>query len=270
MTPAGLRAALAGGRRAYGTLIVSPSPRWPDVVAGLGLDFVFIDTEHVALDRAQLAWMCQVYGARGLAPLVRIPSPDPYAAAMALDGGAAGIVAPYVETVEQVRALCGAVRLRPLKGERLAAALHDPAVLEPGLADYLRRRNGGCLVVINIESVPAVHRLDELLAVPGVDAVLIGPHDLSCSLGRPERYDDPRFEATVRTIIATARSRGVAAGIHSWLGVDRLAGWSEAGLNLIIHSADILAMRDKLAADVSALRSRLGDTLRVDGDGVNL
>lgn len=270
MTPAELKQALAAGRRAYGTLIVSPSPRWPDTVAKLGLDFVFIDTEHVALDRGQLSWMCQAYGARGLAPLVRIPSPDPYEACRALDGGAAGIVAPYVETVAQVEALRGAVKLRPLKGERLATALRNPATIEPELARCLEANSRENLLVVNIESTPALARLDELLTVPGVDAVLVGPHDLSCSLGIPERYDDPRFEVAVREIVTRARARGVAAGIHAWLGVERFAAWAAAGLNLIIYSADILAMRDKLAAEIGELRKRLGDTPKGGGAADNV
>ena len=106
--------------RLYGTLIVSPSPHWVPVVASLGLDFVFIDTEHIPLDREKLAWMCQAYHAVGLPPIVRITSPDPYEACVALDGGAVGIVAPYVETPEQVRELVGAVKKRPLKGRTVS------------------------------------------------------------------------------------------------------------------------------------------------------
>jgi 4-hydroxy-2-oxoheptanedioate aldolase len=68
-----------------------------------GLDFVFIDTEHIPIDRVTLSWMCQAYRLADLAPMVRIPEPDAYQACMALDGGASGIVAPYVETAEQAR-----------------------------------------------------------------------------------------------------------------------------------------------------------------------
>jgi 2-keto-3-deoxy-L-rhamnonate aldolase RhmA len=64
MTPADLSKDLRDGKTVFGTLIVSPSPRWPEVVRGCGLDFVFIDTEHIALDRAQLSWMCQTYAVR--------------------------------------------------------------------------------------------------------------------------------------------------------------------------------------------------------------
>lgn len=270
MTASELRLRLRRGERAYGTLVVSTSPRWPETVAKLGLDFVFIDTEHIAIDRSQLSWMCQTYRALGLPPIVRIPSPDPYAACMALDGGAAGVVAPYVETVEQVQALRGAVKLRPLKGERLAEALREGATLEPALRDYLESANADFLLMINVESTPALRRLDEFLAVPGVDALLIGPHDLSCSLGLPECYDDPRFEAAIRTIVRRARDAGVAAGIHSWHGIDRIVAWGEAGMNLIVYSADIIAMREKLGGDVREIRARLGDTPRTGGAADNI
>jgi 2-keto-3-deoxy-L-rhamnonate aldolase RhmA len=136
MNAAELRRRLLAGETVFGTLIVSPSPRWPDAVRRCGLDFVFIDTEHIALDRAPLSWMCQTYSALGLPPLVRIPSPDPFAATMVLDGGAAGVVAPYVETAQQVRDLRGAVKFRPIKGQRLRQML-DGAPVEPELESYL-------------------------------------------------------------------------------------------------------------------------------------
>ena len=81
-----LSTALRSGKCVYGTAIISPSPHWPKLVRKLNLDFVFIDTEHIAIDRDQLSWMCQTYAGIGLAPLVRIPKPDPYQACMVLDG----------------------------------------------------------------------------------------------------------------------------------------------------------------------------------------
>jgi 2-keto-3-deoxy-L-rhamnonate aldolase RhmA len=259
MTTKQLRAALRNGNRVYGTLIVSDSPRWPGQIAQIGLDFVFIDTEHVALDRRELAWMCQTYAALGLPPIVRIPSPDPFAATMALDAGAAGIVAPYIETADQVRALHGAVKLRPIKGARLDAVLNGRGQFESELTAYQNQHHAETLLIINIESRPAIDDLDALLAVDGVDAVLIGPHDLSSSLGIPEQYDAPAFEAAVREIVGRSRDRGVGAGIHSWMGVARELAWAQAGLNLLIHSADIIAMKQTLTAEIRELRYALGD-----------
>lgn len=259
MTSQQLRAALQGGQRVYGTLIVSDSPRWPAQVAQLGLDFVFLDTEHIALDRKVLSWMCQTYAALGLTPIVRIPAPDPYAATMALDAGAGGIVAPYVETVEQVKALRGAVKLRPIKGARLDAVLDGRAQFEPALAAYQQQHHRQNLMIINVESQPAIDNLDALLAVEDLDGVLIGPHDLSSSLGIPEQYEAPAFESALRTIAQKARARNVFAGIHSWMGVEREIAFARMGFNFFIHSADILAMKAAISAEIRQLRQALGD-----------
>lgn len=252
-----LAAALHSDRTVFGTLIVSPSPRWPEVVRGCGLDFVFIDTEHIALDRAELSWMCQTYTALGLPPLVRIPSPDPYTATMVLDGGAAGVIAPYVESVEQVRALRGAVKLRPIKGQRLQQML-EGAAPEPELDAYIQQGAANRLLIVNIESVPAIEALDDILAVPGLDAVLIGPHDLSCNLGVPEQWDHPKFLAACETIFRKARAAGIGAGIHFWGDVSQQARFLKLGANMLIHSADISLFQKHLRLELDAIRSATG------------
>ncbi|HYF34243.1 MAG TPA: aldolase/citrate lyase family protein [Prosthecobacter sp.] len=257
MTPAELAETLRTNRTVFGTLIVSPSPRWPDAVRSSGLDFVFIDTEHIALDRAELSWMCQTYSALGLPPLVRIPSPDPYVATMVLDGGAAGVIAPYIESAEQVRALRGAVKLRPIKGGRLQQVL-EGAEAEPRLRTYMAEGARNRLLIVNIESVPALNALDEILAVPDLDAVLIGPHDLSCSLGLPERYDHPDFLSACETIFQKARAAGIGAGIHFWGTVEQHAHFLKLGANLLIHSGDISLFQKHLRLELEEVKGLAG------------
>jgi 4-hydroxy-2-oxoheptanedioate aldolase len=261
---------LRAGELLFGTLIVSPSPMWPAALEGSGLDFVFLDTEHIALDRAQLSWMCQTYARMGLPPVVRIPSPDPFEATKALDGGAGGVIAPYVETAQQVQALRGAVKLRPVKGRRLAERLTG-APFERELEDYARRRNTAALIV-NIESVPALDALDEILAVPDLDAVLIGPHDLSCSLGMPEQYDRPEFLAACETIFRKARAAGVGAGIHSWGSVEAQSRYLRCGANLLIHSADLTLFQKHLRLELAAVKQAagIGSEARFDADAPNI
>jgi 4-hydroxy-2-oxoheptanedioate aldolase len=251
--------ALHEGRRVYSSAMVSTSPLWPDLVKQTGIDFVFVDTEHIPLDRQTLSYLCQTYQALGLPPVVRLPCNDPFEACKALDAGAGGVIGPYLETADQVRGLVGAVKLRPLKGRRLAEALRDRKTLEPGLADYLEKRNGDKILIANIESVPALENLHEICSVPGLDAVLIGPHDLSCSLGIPERYDHPRFDEAVRTVFRIAREHGVGAGIHYWLGLDQEIAWAKAGGNLVMHSSDLAAFSRTLAAEIDNLRKALAE-----------
>ncbi len=263
---------LKNGQKVYGTLIVSTSPKWLDVVGQLGLDFVFIDTEHVPIDRELLSWMCHAYKGKGLLPVVRIPSPDPFAACMALDGGAAGIVAPYVETAEQVRQLRGAVKTRPLKGQKLQDYLSGHKEFEPVLSEYIEKNNENHVLIINIESQAGIDNLDDILAVPGVDAVLVGPHDLSCNLGVPEQYGHPKFTAAVETIIEKARSANVGAGIHVFYanGLEQEVRWAQKGANLLLHSGDINRFTQAMHQDIQDLKSALNDQIKKPLEDVNI
>lgn len=247
------------GEHVYGSMIVSESPRWPATVSAIGLDFVFIDTEHIALDRTKLSWMCHLYAELGMVPVVRIPSPDPYRAAMMFDGGAQGVIAPYVETPDQVRQLVGAAKYRPLKGARLYNALSGEAPLEPELKDYLDKRNANNIAIANIESIPAMKALDDILAVDGLDAVLIGPHDLSCNLGIPEQYFHPTFIEAVDEIITKARKQGIGAGIHMVYpdSMDAEIRWAKMGANLVVHSIDMVAFRSALRKDIDTIKAAL-------------
>ncbi len=256
MKPIELKSALHGGEIVYGTLIVSPSPFWPKAVKNCGLDFVFIDTEHIALDRERVSWMCRTYAAMGLPPLVRIPDTDPNKATMAFDDGAVGVVAPYVETNEQAQTLRGSAKLRPLKGLRVKETLSGKP-LENDLSAYIGKTTAENLLILNIESLPAINALDSILEVEGLDAVLIGPHDLSTSLSVPEDYKHPRFLNAVETILSKARKKGIGAGIHYWGTIDEQVRFIEMGANLVIHKADVIFMRMGLTAELKELREQV-------------
>ncbi len=257
MTGKELQTALRGGETVIGTLVVSTSPFWPKIIQDCGLDFVFIDTEHIAIDRERLSWMCRTYSALGLPPLVRITDQNPNQATVALDDGAAGVIAPYVETPETAQALRGATKFRPLKGRRLSDTLSG-APLDAALGDYIGANSGSNILILNTESVPAIDALDEILETEGVDAVLIGPHDLTTSLGIPEQYEHPDFLKAAETIFQKARSRGIGAGIHAWFSMDEQARFVDMGANLLIHKADVIFFRQGMMKEMGELRERLG------------
>lgn len=259
MTGSGFLQQLKSGKRLYGTAVVSCSPLWPPAVKRTGVDFVFIDTEHIPLDRGTVAQMCLAYSALGLPPLVRIPSPDPYEVCQIFDAGAAGVLAPYIECPEQVSRLVGATKLRPLKGERLNEALKNGDCLGLQLSDYLSNRNAENFLMINVESVPAMERLDGILAVPGLDGVIVGPHDLSLSLGLPEQYGHPKFEKALEEIVAKVSGKGLGIGIHFPRNRELQTRWAKRGLNIILHSSDILLFQRSLERDIATIRQVLGD-----------
>lgn len=252
--PTNLAQKLAGGTTLFGTCVTSHSPHWPEAVAKTGVDFVFIDTEHIPIDRSVLAGLCSVYRALGLNPVVRIPSPDPFLAVMAKDAGAVGVIMPYIETAGQVSELVGATKYRPLKGEKLNALLNGSESADETLLRYLQNYNPGSIAWINIESTPAIENLDQILAVPGLDGVIIGPHDLSVSLGIPEQYHHPLFEATVKEIIHKVRRAGLAAGIHYSGDIAFQQKWLTEGINVVLHASDIFLFTRTLRNDIMQLK----------------
>ncbi len=258
MTANKLRELLHSGEQVVlGTCLVSPSAKWPLVVQKCGLDFVFIDTEHIALNRETVSWMCRTYAAMGIPPLVRIPTQDPDDATVVLDDGASGVIVPYVEHPGVVREMVGATKLRPLKGEKVRRALEGES-LEPELADYIEGHNANHILLTNIESVPAMENLDQILEEKGLDCVLIGPHDLSTSLGVPEQYDHPRFLEACSFILGKARAAGIGAGIHHWLSPEKQIQFVEMGANLLIHKADAIFLSEGLQSQLGEIRSLLG------------
>lgn len=260
---------LREGANVYGTCVTAASPSWPLAVAGCGVDFVFIDTEHIPLDRGDLSKLCQTYTALGITPIVRIPKPDPFLACQVIDGGAIGVVAPYLEDIDQFRDLTGAIKYRPLKGEKLENVLSGKEQLSEEMEAYLRKYNTGNLFIANIESVPALDRLDELLSSPGLDGVFIGPHDLSVSMGLPEQYDHPEFEEAVKTIIHKTRAKGLHIGIHFSLEPERQVRWVKEGANIVVHSFDIALFKQRLASDLKSIKTALGEAGEVS-DGAQL
>ena len=108
--------------------------------------------------------------------------------------------------------------------------------------------------------------------MPDIDALLIGPHDLSISLGVPEQYTHPTFTEAIRTIVTKARAAGVGAGYHFSFGIEEAIAWARLGANFIVHSTDIFLVRDALKAEIGRFRTELGETSegradKADADG---
>jgi 4-hydroxy-2-oxoheptanedioate aldolase len=267
---------LRRGECVYGTHIVSlMNPVAAAMTADLPLDFAFICTEHMPIDRTEVSMMCQYYTARGISPVVRVPSSDGNSAAaisMVMDGGAQGIVVPYVETVEQVRRAVGATRYRPIKGKVLEQVLSGRSPLPTEAMEYVEGFNSENYLIIGVESMPAVENLEQLIAVDGVDGVFLGPHDITVSMGIPTEYENPRCIDMVVDVIARCRAANVGVGLHFplfRLQDDTLRRLLDAGMNWLINGADIAIMGDAMKAQLDRLRQLGGDTSMDDRDDVD-
>lgn len=265
-----LKKAFKENRRVYGTLIVSTSPKWVSQLKKTGMDFVFIDSEHMPIDRETRAWLCECCNALGIAPIVRIPFCSACEAFAAIEDGAAGIVSPYLETVEEINSLIGAVKYRPLKGERLKRVLSGEEVLTQKEKDYLNSYNNGLLLLLNIESRFAADNLDELLSKPEVDGVFIGPHDLSINMGIPEEYDNPEFEAYVEKIIKTCNKYKKGVGNHFSGNIEKQIQWAKKGMNIVVWSSDISVFIKTITDDFNRIKNELGEHTQIKAADVTI
>jgi 4-hydroxy-2-oxoheptanedioate aldolase len=265
------RNALREGKKVYGTQISSTSPKMFDSVISLGLDFVFFCNEHVQYNPETLSWMCNAFKAAGVNPLVRILEPSPYLATQALDAGACTVLVPYVEEIEDVIALIGAVKYRPLKGKKLMRILHGEEKPSEELKQYLIHNNRNNSLVLNIESEKGVAMMNEYLAIqtldgPGVDGLMIGPHDLSTSYGMPEKYFSKEFLELTEGIIKNARAKGVAVGGHTGYrdSLDLQLEWAKMGATMLLHCSDAFLFANQLNNDLNKIKKLLGDEEHVN------
>jgi len=268
------RDALRTGKTVYGTLITSSSPKIFDVTINLGLDFVFLCNEHIAYNPETLSWMCRAYKTAGINPMVRILEPDPILATQALDAGAGAIIVPYVENIEDIYNLVGAVKYRPLKGKKLKKILYGEEKPSAELEAYLKTHNKNHSLLLNIESPAGVQNMEQFFTVqsidgPGVDGIVIGPHDLSTSYEMPEKYRSQAFLDLSCGIIKKARDLGVAAGGHNGSrgSLDLQLEWAKAGATIILHSSDMFLFADKLQDDLNRLREVKGERINTNRSG---
>jgi 2-keto-3-deoxy-L-rhamnonate aldolase RhmA len=254
MNGAQLRDKMKSGERVYGTMTsLVRNPRWAGVFGRLGLDYVIVDTEHSPTGRSETADLATAFLGAGVCPIIRVKDSEPHATVMALDAGFHGVLVPYCENADEVRAVVNAARLRPLKGR-----LHDRArdageYPSAATREYLEQRNKDVVVIIGIESVPAMDSLEQILDVGGIDAIFIGPNDLSVSLGAPDAYDDPKFIEATDYIISTAQKRGIPAGGH-WQTPEHVHYWIEKGSRWILYSSDARALTEGYRGALNAFR----------------
>ena len=254
MNGAELKAILKDGGRVFGTMLsVGRNPRWIPVLDGVGLDYVVIDTEHNPRSRGELGDFLTMFNTTGVVPIVRIPIPDSHYVTMAMDAGAQGVLAPYCETVDQVKEVVAAAKWRPLKGDALRRLVETGEHVSDSTKAYLENRNKNSVVIIGIESVAAVKNLPEILKVPGIDGIFVGPNDMSISLGFPDQYDREEYQTTVKYVIDTAGAQGIAVLVHHQTP-ELSSFWIKQGARFILHGTDRRALAEGFRTEFSRLR----------------
>jgi 4-hydroxy-2-oxoheptanedioate aldolase len=248
-----VKAKWRAGEPAYGCWLSIPSSFSAEVMAHQGYDYVCIDMQHGVADYQMAVAMLQAISTTGSTPFVRVPWNEPGIIGRVLDAGAMGIVIPMVNSVEEAKQAVGACRYAPA-GYRSFGPVRAAYYSGP---DYFAHANAEVACIPMIETRQAVENIDAILAVPGIDAVYIGPADLSITLGLPPRMDNSgEFDAALARVVASCQAHGVTPGIHAsaQLAAKRTGG----GFRMVTITGDTGAMAAGAAADVKLARGAEG------------
>lgn len=243
------RARLLAGEQLVGPIVSLAAPEVAEILAGLGFDWLFVDAEHAPLDIGQVQTLLQA-ACPACPCLVRVPAGDKVWMAKALDVGASGVIVPQIHTAEQAEEVVRLCKYPP-RGTRGVGVARAQGY-GSGLIDYLSTANESIAVVIQAESVEAVRNMASITRVSGIDAVFLGPYDLSASLGKPGQFDDPEFRDAISRVTDICLDAGVKLGVF---GVDVAAvqPYLDSGYSLITVGIDVVFLSQGARSVLSAL-----------------
>lgn len=241
---------LRAGELLSGTMITLRDPTVSDVLAGVGFDWFFVDGEHGPIETSDLLAQFQAVANRA-AMLVRVPAIDEVPIKKALDLGAQGIIVPQVNTAEEVERVVQYSRYPPLggRGVGLGRAHGYGATFD----EYMNSANEEVCVVIQAEHKRAVQNIESIVQVKGFDAVLVGPYDLSASMGLMGQVGHPDVVAAIDRVAEVCRSASIPLGIFG-ATAESVRPYIEKGFNLIVAGVDSLMLSSAAGELLKQLR----------------
>lgn len=231
-----------------GTWIQIPHASIAEILGDSGYDWVAVDLEHGSIDTHQLPDLFRAISLGGTLPFVRLAQGHPKDCKRALDAGAAGIIVPAVESAGQFAAVRDACCWPP--GGKRGVGFSRANLFGRYFEEYREFAQAPFLVAM-IESTQAVDALGEILSVPGLDAILVGPYDLSASMGITGQFSSPEFVGTMGRILEKANAAAIPCGVHV---VDPdpalLAERLRAGYRFLAYSIDAVFLEKSCRAPV--------------------
>jgi 2-dehydro-3-deoxyglucarate aldolase/4-hydroxy-2-oxoheptanedioate aldolase len=243
---------LARGEKALGFHIQSRDIQMTEVIASLGFDYLWIDMEHSALQSTEVEDHLLAARCIGTPCLVRIPWNDPVLVKPILEMGPAGVIFPMIRSYEEAKKAV-ANCLYPPKGVRSFGPRYASRYGQIPVDEYLKQTEEDTMRIIQIEHVDAVSDLDRIVTVEGISAFIIGPMDLSASMGKLGKTHDPEFCSTIDTIVQKIHAAGKLVGLSYGLcGRDEIEWWHRRGM-------DFMSLANEMDLVISKGRELLGN-----------
>jgi len=226
---------LKDGKTTIGSWLTIGNADVAEIMAHRGFDWLVFDMEHAPLGIGTVENLLQAINGSDITPIVRVAWNDMVLIKLALDIGAYGVVVPWVNTEEEAKSVVRATRYAPRGnrgvGPRRAASYGDK------LIDYLKEADKEIMVVCQIETEEAIRNIARILSVEGVDAVFIGPADLSTSLGYKGDWNNPNVEKAISTVLEASKKANIAAGIYA-MSIDDAKRYIADGFRFVALGSD--------------------------------
>jgi 2-keto-3-deoxy-L-rhamnonate aldolase RhmA len=248
--------ALRSGESVVGTWLTIGHPAVAEIAAGSDLDFVVVDTEHAALDVADVEDMLRATEAADGTALARVPWNDPVRIKRLLDTGPSGLVVPMVETAAQAREAVRATRYPP-DGERGIAA-GRAADYGRSFESSVTAAGDDLLVVVQIETERGVDNAADIAAVDGVDALFVGPADLSASVGAFLDFESEAVTDALDAVVAAGDEAGVPVGTLA-ASPDAATDWLDRGMDFLAVGVDASMLVEGTDRAAAAFRDAVED-----------
>ncbi len=214
------------------------------ILAAAGFHWAFVDTEHGGFGIETVHDICRVANFAGFSPIVRVADMQYPLVSRALDGGAQGIIFPRVESPELLEKAVSWTKFPPLGVRGFGLSPLFVGFEKVTIAQMIEHINANTMVVLQIETRKAVEARDELLSVPGIDAVMVGPVDLSISLGVPGNFEDPKMVDAMEKIRDSCIAHGVTPGTQTRsLGLAKF--WRQRGMRFLGCSSEMGMMFER-------------------------
>lgn len=227
-----------------------------EIMSAAGFDWIVIDLEHSVIDIGKLHSLILAIESNGSVPLIRLTSNDSGLAKRVMDAGAYGVIVPMINSASDASKAVESIKYPPYG--RRSVGLARTHGYGPGFNDYVKIANDESLLIIQIEHIDSVYNIEEILSVEGIDGLIIGPYDLSGSLGLPGKLNHPKVEEAKRKILEAAKEKGIAAGIHIvYPSIDEFKKCLEEGYRFIAFGADILFLGESCRDSVKEIRNLL-------------
>ncbi|RDI59976.1 HpcH/HpaI aldolase family protein [Microvirga subterranea] len=243
----------AGPKPPLGTWLMAAAPATAEAMGYTGFDFLVVDMEHVPIEVSDLTHILRAIGCTPADAVVRMAWNDQVLVKRVLDAGAQTIMVPFVQNAEEARQAVAFAKYPP-QGVRGVAAVHRGSRFGRA-SDYLKRANDEIAVIVQLETPEAIERLPEIAAVPGVDALFVGPGDLSAAMGHIGNIAHPEVQALIEKAAQDSHRAGKPVGI---VGpnpemVRRFIGY---GYDFAAIASDIAMMAGRATDWLGALRDQ--------------